>query len=111
MCKTALLKFRISSFKISAVKGTFDPRNMITDNVHSRNTLRIALVISFLLLIGAPDIRAQQSGLHGAVLDSTGAPIPGAEIEFHSGTATALGATDAQGKFSLTDVTGNGTLL
>jgi hypothetical protein len=84
---------------------------MTTNKVCSGGALFIALCTCLLLLSSAPAIHAQQSGLHGTVLDSTGAPIQGAQIEFNSGTATALAATDAQGKFSLTDVTGNGTLL
>jgi len=80
-------------------------------NARSRSALRIGLCTGFLLLLLAPHSHAQQSGLHGTVLDSTGAPIQEAEIEFDSGTTTALAATDAEGKFSLSGVTGNGTLL
>jgi outer membrane receptor protein involved in Fe transport len=80
-------------------------------NVRSRSALRIGLCTGFLLLLLAPHSHAQQSKLHGTVLDSTGAPIQDAEIEFDSGTTTALAATDAEGKFSLSGVTGSGKLL
>src|ERR1700758_566106 len=84
---------------------------MTTNNLDSISSLRIALFAFLLLLVLAPGIHAQQSVLHGAVLDSTGAPIQGAQIEFDSGTHTALTATDTEGKFSLSGVEGNGKLL
>src|SRR5579864_9095743 len=84
---------------------------MTTNNRHSGSALRISVFVCFLISGFASNIHAQQSGLHGAVLDSTGAPIQDAEIEFNSGTNTALTATDAQGKFSLSGVAGSGTLL
>jgi outer membrane receptor protein involved in Fe transport len=84
---------------------------MTTNNRHSGSALRISVFVFFLISGFASNIHAQQSGLHGAVLDSTGAPIQDAEIEFNSGMNTALTATDAQGKFSLSGVAGSGTLL
>src|SRR5690348_2146855 len=84
---------------------------MTTNNRPSRRTLRLGVFVCFLALMLTSNIRAQQAALHGTVLDSTGAPIQGAEIEFNSGTNTTLTTTDAQGKFSLGGVEGNGTLL
>jgi outer membrane receptor protein involved in Fe transport len=80
-------------------------------NLQYGSVLRIALYLYFLLFLIAPHIHAQQSGLHGTVLDSTGAPMQGAEIEFNSGTNTTLTSTDAQGMFSLSGVAGKGALL
>lgn len=73
-------------------------------NLQYGSIVRIALSLYFFVFVFVPHARAQQSGLHGTVLDSTGAPIQGAEIEFNSNSATALGMTDAEGKFALTGV-------
>jgi outer membrane receptor protein involved in Fe transport len=77
----------------------------------SGSTLRIGMFVCFLVTIFASNIHAQQSALHGTVLDSTGAPLQGAQIEFNSGTNTTLTATDGEGKFSLIGAAENGTLL
>jgi outer membrane receptor protein involved in Fe transport len=55
---------------------------------------------------------AQGTGtLTGTVLDSTGSVIAGAKVEFRSDAGTRLATTNAQGEFSIPDVTGGGSLL
>jgi outer membrane receptor protein involved in Fe transport len=73
---------------------------------------RMQLAVLFLSLIFASTGYAQESGtLTGTVLDSTGSVIAGAKIEFRSDGGTRLAATNAHGEFSISDITGGGTLL
>jgi len=49
--------------------------------------------------------------LRGTILDSTGSPIRGAQVEFKSDFDTKLTATDAEGNFAIADISGDGTLF
>ena len=52
----------------------------------------------------------QNAGLHGAVADSTGSAIEGAQIEFRSPDGVILAKTDASGNFSIAETGKGGTL-
>ncbi len=72
--------------------------------------MRFALCVWMLAF--AVNVCAQGSpSLRGTVLDATGSPLVGAKVEFQSDGATQLAATDAEGNFTITDLSGNGTLL
>jgi outer membrane receptor protein involved in Fe transport len=69
------------------------------------------LAICFLMLTFAASVCAQGTqNLHGTVVDSTGSPISGAKVEFTSASGAATAQTDAEGKFTLPNAAGSGTL-
>ena len=71
-------------------------------------TLGVALCSPvFALTIEIP----QQLRVEGAVTDQTGAPVAGAEVTLSSGTLSAKGISDADGKFSLEPPGPNGGTL
>jgi outer membrane receptor protein involved in Fe transport len=69
-------------------------------------------VLCFLILTLAASVAGQETrNLQGTVLDSTGSPISGAKVEFRSDSVTSAAETDSVGHFSLTNVSGSGTLF
>jgi len=57
-----------------------------------------------------PAYAQRRPTIQGVVLDSTGRPIRGAEVEFQSAVERNLTTTDAEGRFTITEVEGGGTL-
>jgi outer membrane receptor protein involved in Fe transport len=74
---------------------------------------RFLIYLLLMVVTVARGSAAQQSRtLRGTVVDSSGSPVQGARIEFESASSeTRLAASDAQGNFSIADVTGDGTLF
>ena len=70
------------------------------------------LAVSSLMVLGlALPVSAQQVRmLSGTVLDSSGRPIYGSQVEFDSAAETHRARTDAEGNFAIAGVGGPGTL-
>lgn len=70
----------------------------------------VILCVCLCAFAALPAAAQQARTLAGIVSDPSGLPIQGARIEFESGSGTRLAATDAQGAFTIEDVTVGGTL-
>ena len=69
-------------------------------------------MLCFLILLPAGSVCAQvPQSLRGTVVDSTSSPIGGARVEFKSESSAYLTATDVDGNFTISGVSGIGTLL
>jgi outer membrane receptor protein involved in Fe transport len=71
------------------------------------------IVLSILLLIaGAPLAQAQGTRVEGVVRDTSGASVPGAQVELHAKSYSATVSTDTAGTFILDNIPEtSGTLL
>ena len=85
---------------------------MNMNNDHRSRTPRTCFWICLICLTLPLAARSQtSSGLRGSVVDSTGAAISGARVEFQSETAPRVAVTGDDGSFAMADATGGGTLL
>jgi outer membrane receptor protein involved in Fe transport len=81
-------------------------------NSRRRLMLPVCFLILFLLTLSARPANAQQSKpISGTVNDSTGAPIPGAKIEYRANGSVLIATSDDSGHFTLQQAAGDGRLL
>ncbi len=79
--------------------------------VRGRIWLRPLIAIAFLLSM-VTAVRAQTFRVEGAVRDSSGASIAGAQVDLHAGSYTASTTTDSSGEFAFDHVPGvSGTVI
>lgn len=70
----------------------------------------LCLIAAFTVLeTGAP--AQEQAAVGGTVVDTTGAPIEGAQIEYRSAAGVALAGSDEKGHFRLEGIEAGGTLV
>jgi outer membrane receptor protein involved in Fe transport len=79
--------------------------------VRGRIWLRALITAAFLLSM-VRAVHAQAFRVDGAVRDSSGAPISGAQVDLHAGSYTASTTTDPSGEFAFVHVPGvSGTVI
>lgn len=71
--------------------------------VRERISRRVLIAIAFLLIM-VPQVRAQEFRVAGAVKDSSGASILGAQVELHARSYSASTTTDSSGAFTFEHV-------
>jgi outer membrane receptor protein involved in Fe transport len=84
----------------------------IAPDHRSRPVRAFAAALILLILLAAPVARTQTGRVEGVVRDSSGASVPGAQVELHAKSFSASTITDNTGAFSFDNVPdSSGTLV